>query len=86
MAEARLRPHLAPCRLVPPSGFNDQTIRMIVRTSLGGRFACISNAFGAMPLMVGAAHIAIRSKDSATSPPRAGLQRQRPSRFLREPR
>lgn len=54
----------------PPSGFNNQTVRMIVRTSLGGRRVRVhfSNAFGATPLMVGAAHIALRSKDSAITP------------------
>ena len=63
-------PRAVPPRAAPPSGFNDQTIRMIVRTSLGGRRLRVhlSNAFGAMPLMVGAAHIAIRSKDSAIVP------------------
>lgn len=47
-------------------GFSDQTVRMIVRTSIGGhrlrvRFA---NAFGAPPVEIGAARIAIRDKDS----------------------
>jgi lysophospholipase L1-like esterase len=43
---------------------------MIVRTSLGGRRVRVhlSNAFGATPLAVGAAHIALRSKDSAITP------------------
>ncbi len=51
----------------PPSAFNNQTIRMIARSSIGGRRLRVqlSNAFGATPLVVGAAHIAIRSKDSA---------------------
>jgi lysophospholipase L1-like esterase len=50
-----------------PTVFNDQTIRMIVRTSLGGRRArvVLTNAYGNVPLKVGAAHVAIRSKDSA---------------------
>jgi lysophospholipase L1-like esterase len=46
---------------------NNQTARMIVRTSIGGNRIRVrfSNAFGATPLEMGAAHIAIRSKDSA---------------------
>src|ERR1700720_2945442 len=58
---------------VPPAnpqfrnGFNNQTVRMIVHTSIGGRPARIqlSNAYGSAPLSIGAAHIAIRSKDAA---------------------
>jgi lysophospholipase L1-like esterase len=49
-----------------PSAFQDQTVRMIVRTSIGGRRArvTLSNAFGSGPLTIGSAHAAIRSKDS----------------------
>lgn len=49
------------------SGFNNQTVRMIARVSMGGRRVRVqlSNAFGTTPLTVGAAHVAIRSKDSA---------------------
>ena len=49
-----------------PRGFNNQTVRMIVRTSIGGRRLRVnlSNAFGSEPLAVGAAHIAIRGRDS----------------------
>src|SRR5947209_4888626 len=44
-----------------PAVFNDQTVRMIVHTSLGGRRArvTLSNTFGNMPLKVGAAHVAL---------------------------
>ena len=47
-------------------GFNHQTVRMIARTSIGGRRlrVIVSNAFGSEPLAVGAAHIAIRAKES----------------------
>ncbi len=50
-----------------PRGFHDQTIRMIVRTSIPGHRLRVrlSNAFGAAPVKVGAAHIALRSKASA---------------------
>jgi lysophospholipase L1-like esterase len=51
---------------VPPITFNDQTLRQIVRTSIGGdRIRVVfSNAFGTAPLPVGAAHVALREKDS----------------------
>jgi lysophospholipase L1-like esterase len=47
-------------------GFANQTVRMMVRASIGGRRLRVklSNAFGSVPLAVGAAHIALRSKDS----------------------
>ena len=50
--------------------FNNQTLRMIVRTSIGGNRVRIqlSNLFGAAPLRIGSAHIALRAKDSATVP------------------
>ena len=49
-----------------PTVFNDQTIRMTVRTSLGGRRArvTLSNAFGNAPLKVGTTYVALRSKES----------------------
>lgn len=60
---------------VPPSPapfmhFNNQTLRQIVHTSIGGRRVpvALSNAFGASPLTVGGAHIALRDKDSAIVP------------------
>src|SRR5437870_2965695 len=50
-----------------PASFNDQTIRMILHTSLGGRRArvTLSNAFGNSPLTIGAVHVALRSRESA---------------------
>jgi lysophospholipase L1-like esterase len=73
------RPVPQPARgdAAPPSpaamlmgGFHNQTARMVVHASLGGRRVRIqlSNTFSAAPLTVGAAHIAIRSKDSAIVP------------------
>src|SRR5258705_10336969 len=46
---------------------SNQTVRMVVRGSIGGRRARVklSNAFGATPVIVGAAHLARRS----TGPP-----------------
>jgi lysophospholipase L1-like esterase len=51
----------------PIMSFQNQTVRMIVRTSIGGRRLRVelSNAFGTKPLTVGAAHVALREKDSA---------------------
>ena len=50
-----------------PLNFNNQTLRQIVHTSLGGDRVRIvlSNAFGPSPLSVGAAHVALREKDAA---------------------
>ncbi len=50
-----------------PSAFKDQTVRMIIHTSIGGRRArvTLSNAFGNGPLTIGSAHVAVRGKDSA---------------------
>ena len=57
-------------RNFPNDGFENQTVRMIVHTTIGGRRARVrvSNAFGATPLTVGAAHIALRSTGSAIVP------------------
>src|SRR5215831_13513856 len=53
-----------------PTSFKDQTLRMVVHTSIGGRRArvTLSNTFGNGPLTIGAAHVAVRSKDSAIVP------------------
>jgi lysophospholipase L1-like esterase len=57
-------------RTIASEGFDNQTVRMIVRTTIGGRRARVrlSNAFGAAPLAIGAAHIAIRSAAGAIVP------------------
>ncbi|HXA77672.1 MAG TPA: SGNH/GDSL hydrolase family protein [Candidatus Acidoferrales bacterium] len=57
-------------RNAPNDGFENQTVRMIVHTTIGGHRARvrISNVFGATPLVVGAAHIALRSSGSAIVP------------------
>jgi lysophospholipase L1-like esterase len=51
----------------PPLNFNNQTLRQIVHTSLGGSRArvVLSNTFGTAPLEIGAAKIALRDKDSS---------------------
>jgi lysophospholipase L1-like esterase len=52
---------------VPLPTVRNQTLRQIVRASVGGRRArvVLSNAFGTAPLQIGAAHVALREKDSA---------------------
>ena len=47
-------------------GYTNQTIRMVVRTSIGGQKVRIkvTNSFGSAPVAIGAAHIALRAKDS----------------------
>ncbi len=51
----------------PPLNFNNQTLRQIVRVSIGGPEvrAVFSNAFGTAPLRIGAASIAVRDKGDA---------------------
>src|SRR5262245_19909830 len=52
---------------VPPTTLANQTIRQIVRTSIGGRRVrlVLSNAFGTAPIEIGAGHVALRDKDTA---------------------
>jgi lysophospholipase L1-like esterase len=47
--------------------FNDQTLRLIVHTSIGGKQVRIriSNTFGTTPLRIGEAHIALRQSGSS---------------------
>ena len=51
----------APIQGVPPPEFNNQTLRLIVHVSLGGRQVRIrlSNAYGTGPLPIGDVHVAI---------------------------
>ena len=46
---------------------NNQTLRQIVRTSIGGSRVrvVLSNAFGTTPVQIGGGHVALRSADSA---------------------
>ena len=56
---------------LPPSPvFENQTVRMIVRPTIGGERVRIrlSNAFGTSTLKIGAAHIAIAAQDAKTVP------------------
>jgi hypothetical protein len=53
-----------------PSSFENQTIRHIVRVSVGGRQVRVrlSNAFGTTPLRIGAAHVARHASGAAIVP------------------
>ena len=64
-AAAPAKPGPAPLR-----SFNNQTIRMVVNTSIGGRSVRVelANTFGADRLKIGSAHIALRDHDSAIVP------------------
>jgi lysophospholipase L1-like esterase len=50
-----------------PPMLNNQTLRQIVHVTIGGDRVRVvfSNAFGAAPLTVGSAHVALRQKDAA---------------------
>lgn len=54
---------------IPPT-LNDQTVRMVVHTTIGGSRVRLqfSNASGATELTIGAAHIAVRAKESEIVP------------------
>jgi lysophospholipase L1-like esterase len=51
----------------PPATLNNQTIRQIVHTSIGGSRVrvVLSNAFGTAPVQIGGAHVALRDKEAA---------------------
>ena len=51
----------------PPVTVNNQTLRQIVHTSVGGSRVRIvlSNVFGTAPVEIGAAHVALRERESA---------------------
>jgi lysophospholipase L1-like esterase len=51
--------------LLPFAHFTNQTLRQIVHTSIGGTKVrvLISNAYGTAPVVIGAAHIALRDKE-----------------------
>ena len=50
-----------------PTGFENQTIRMVVRTSVAGERLRVrfSNELGTTPLIIGSAHIAVVKENSA---------------------
>ena len=61
---------MGPPRAYLPATFEDQTIRMIVRVSVGGRRArlSLSNMLGAEPLEVGAARMGLHQGGGAVTP------------------
>jgi lysophospholipase L1-like esterase len=63
---AQMLARTGPAPANPPRGFNNQTIRMIARTSIPGKRVRVrlSNAFGSAPVNVGSAGIALRAKES----------------------
>lgn len=63
-------PNQAPPRPRSPQFFSNQTVRMIVHTSLGGRRLRLqlTNPFGGMPVEVGSVHVALRDKESSIVP------------------
>jgi lysophospholipase L1-like esterase len=54
--------------IVTNDGFDDVTVREVVHTSVGGSRIRVrlSNRFGSIPLVIGAAHVALRSTGAAT--------------------
>lgn len=54
----------------PPLVINNQTLREIVHTSIAGSRVRVvfSNAFGTVPVDIGAAHVALREKNAAIVP------------------
>ena len=54
----------------PPATVNNQTLRQIVHTSIGGSKVrvVLSNAFGTAPVQIGGASIALRDKESSIQP------------------
>ena len=64
------RPAVGPPRAYLPPSFENQTVRMIVRSTVGGRKVriALSNMLGADPLPIGAARIALHRGDGAVQP------------------
>jgi lysophospholipase L1-like esterase len=54
----------------PPATVNNQTLRQIVHTSIGGSRVrvVLSNVFGTAPVQIGGASVALRDKDAAIQP------------------
>src|SRR5216684_619538 len=67
---AAARGGAAPPAPRPPFYPNNQTLRQIVRVTLGGDRVrvVLSNVFGTTPLQIGAAHVALRQHDAAVVP------------------
>ena len=68
--QAMTAPATAPPPLPPLQTVKNQTVRMALRTSIGGTRVRVklANAFNNTPVTVGAAHIAVRTKQSSIDP------------------
>jgi len=68
-ADATTSPAATP-QEIGARGLNNQTVRMMVRTSIGGHRLRVrlSNAFGSAAIVLATAHLAIRAKDSGIVP------------------
>src|SRR5690242_6094106 len=66
-APARAGQPAAPAAPRPLTSLNNQTVRMLVRTSIGGSRLRLqfSNRYGTAPLALGAAHVALHGEQSA---------------------
>jgi lysophospholipase L1-like esterase len=55
---------------VPPATVSNQTLRQVVRTSIGGSKVrvVLSNAYGTAPIQIGGASVALRDKDASIQP------------------
>ena len=60
----------APSQEDRPPRINDQTLRQVVRTSIGGSQVRVlfTNQYGTQPLEIGAAHVALRETDAVITP------------------
>lgn len=69
-ASPQMPPEDASSPKSPDAGFNNQTVRMIVRVSLGGKELRLrfSNAFGSAAVTLGDAHVALAGKGAAILP------------------
>jgi lysophospholipase L1-like esterase len=63
-------PMLSGSALAAPRALEDQTVRNVVHVSIGGRRVRVrlSNAFGAAPLLIGAAHVALQGDGASIVP------------------
>src|SRR5262245_12438577 len=63
-------PMAAGSALTAPRSFENQTIRHVVHVSVGGRRVRVrlSNAFGAQPLRIGGARVALHDEDASIVP------------------
>ena len=68
--QAPAAPPASSAQSIGTGGFSNQTVRMITRTSIGGKQLRLklTNAFGSAPVGLGTAHVALRGKGSEIVP------------------